>query len=117
MDEMSLVIVVFRHGRLLRLIQSDGTAIFLNSLSLDVTTGLSNVTLAGDAFKPWPFFTGRMKLMAFVDARTTLLVLCFDGSLLMRFKMFWTKGRMATDMRTTPGDLAYSYDWRICSIL
>jgi hypothetical protein len=44
-------------------------------------------------FRPWILFTGLIKLANFVDGRTTVLILCLDGTPLMWLKIFWTKGR------------------------
>jgi hypothetical protein len=67
-------------------------------LCLDVTTGLSNVTLAGDALGRGHF------LQDGVSWRPSWF---YDGTLLLCLKMFCTEGRMVTDMRSTPGGLTY----------
>lgn len=101
-------IAVFRHDAHLWLLQSDVTAAVIPSVPCnDCFIQCMPYLVAPYA---WSFFTGQMKL-ALVGGRPSVSMLCLDGAPLMCLEMFWTKGGMVTDMRSSAGGLTAVIGW------
>jgi hypothetical protein len=109
MNVLTQVYAMYGYGWFLLMIKLD-VPVVITDLVLNVTPSLYKVDLpilTMDAvypvFKPRSSLIGQKKMLAFLSGRSTVLMLCLDNTPLTQLKVGPTKGKKATNVRTSLG--------------